>query len=62
MAHPQQPPQNLPVRGRRVYRVGRDEFRAIWPVAVIAALWIAVIYAICLYESLFQLPLLAPVK
>jgi len=56
------PPQEAPVRGRRVYRVGRDEFRAVWPMAVIAALWIAVIYGILLYESVFQLPLLANVK
>lgn len=49
-------------RSRRVYRVGRDEFRAVWPVAIIAGLWVVVIYGILLYESLFQLPLLAPVK
>jgi hypothetical protein len=47
---------------RRVYRAGRDEFRAVWPVAIIAGLWLMVIYGILLYESLFQLPLLANVK
>jgi hypothetical protein len=44
--------------GRRV-RPGRDEFRAVWPLAVIGGLWVIVIYGILLYESLFQLPLLA---
>jgi hypothetical protein len=32
------------------------------PVAIIAVLWIAAIYGIMVYESLFQLPLLAHVK
>ncbi len=56
------PPEELPVRGRRVYRVGRDEFRAVLPVAIIAVLWIAAIYGIMVYESVYQLPLLAHVK
>ena len=51
-----------PKRRRRIIRAGRDEFRAIWPVAIIAGLWVMVIYGIMLYESLFQLPLLANVK
>lgn len=49
-------------RSRQIYRAGRDEFRAVWPVAVIAFLWVVTIYGILLYESLFQLPLLANVK
>lgn len=68
---PGKPAANSPVqtsaspvrRGRRrVYRVGRDEFRAVAPVAVFAALFALVIYGIIMYESVFQLPLLANTK
>jgi hypothetical protein len=55
---PVQPPRQTG-RRRRVYRTGRDEFRAVAPVAAFAALFAIVIYGIIMYESLFQLPLLA---
>ncbi len=41
---------------RRIYRVGRAEFIAVWPMLVIAGIWIMVIYGIIVYESLYQLP------
>ena len=44
---------------RRRVRPGRDEFRAVWPMAVIGGIWILTIYTILLYESLFVLPTLA---
>lgn len=47
---------------RRIYRIGADEFRAVWPMAVLALLWVLVIYGIIIYESLFQLPTLGPLK
>jgi len=66
---PGKPAANSPVQPRaasgkpkRVYRVGRDEFRTVAPVAVFAALFALVIYGIIMYESLFQLPLLASTK
>ncbi len=47
---------------RRVYRIGQHEFHAVMPVLILAGLWVTVIYGLIIYESLFQLPLLAPVK
>ena len=57
---PQTPPGQR--TRRRVYRIGRDEFRSVAPVAVFAALFALFIYGIIMYESLFQLPLLANTK
>jgi len=47
---------------QRLYRIGRPEIIAVWPLLLFAAVLILFTYGICLYESLFQLPLLAPVK
>jgi hypothetical protein len=55
-------PARATPRKRRIIHPGREEFRAVWPFALIAALWVFTIYGIIIYESLFQLPLLAPVK
>ncbi len=74
MANPTPPPADgqptgtpaSGVRGRsarrRVYRIGQHEFHAVMPVLILAGLWVTVIYGLIIYESLFQLPLLAPVK
>ncbi len=66
---PGKPAANSPVqpkaasdKKKRVYRIGRDEFRTVAPVAVFATLFALVIYGIIMYESLFQLPLLASTK
>jgi hypothetical protein len=62
MAHPTPGQQTAARRRRQIYRAGRDEFRAVWPVAIFAALFVMLTYGIMMYESLFQLPLLAHVK
>jgi len=49
-------------QARRRYRVGASEIYAVWPLVVFAVLLIGIVYGIGLYESLFQLPTLAPVK
>jgi hypothetical protein len=68
---PGKPAANSPVqhtttpagtRQRRVYRIGRDEFRTVAPVAIFATLFALLVYGIVMYESVFQLPLLANTK
>ncbi len=54
-----QPPAGSNPPRRKTIRPGRAEFRNVWPMAVIGGLWVVVIYGILIYESLFQLPLLA---
>ncbi len=61
--------QNLNIPGerslrqvRRIYRVGRAEFLAVWPLLIVAGVLIMTVYGIIVYESLYQLPALAPVK
>jgi hypothetical protein len=49
-------------RRRRHYPIGAPEFYQVWPMALFAILLIGLVYGICVYESLFQLPLLGPVK
>ncbi len=49
-------------QARRRYRIGAAEIYAVWPLVVFAVLLIAIVYGIGIYESLFQLPALAPVK
>lgn len=41
---------------------GRAEFLQVWPLLVIASILVLGIYGIIIYESLFRLPLLGPVK
>jgi hypothetical protein len=50
------------IQRRKIYRIGRAEFLQVWPLLIVALVLILFTYGICLYESLFQLPVLAPVK
>jgi hypothetical protein len=52
----------VPNQNRRRYRIGASEIYAVWPLVVFAVLLIGIVYGIGIYESLFQLPTLAPVK
>jgi hypothetical protein len=55
-------PQEREAERRRIYRMGAPEIFAVWPLALFAIVLIGLVYGIGIYESLFQLPLLAPVK
>jgi|GEM_PF-3000376 len=44
------------------FRIGAPELFAVWPLLAFAAVLILMVYGIIIYESLFRLPLLAPVK
>ena len=58
----EQPTEPQAEARRRIYRIGAYEIYAVWPLLVFAVVLIGTVYGIAIYESLFQLPALAPVK